>query len=84
MEYLTPLGIQQFYPDIWGAYSRQLDSQQHTIGKTHTQKIGRLQLTLRTRIKRRARQPICFSKLVLMHDTVIGLFINRDEFGRVI
>ena len=24
---------------------------------------------------------ICFSKTALMHDTVIGLFINRYEFG---
>ncbi|MGZ8919318.1 MAG: IS1 family transposase, partial [Methylobacter sp.] len=25
---------------------------------------------------------ICFSKLELMHDTVIGLLINKIEFGR--
>ncbi|MGL5924208.1 MAG: IS1 family transposase, partial [Chroococcidiopsis sp.] len=24
---------------------------------------------------------ICFSKTILMHDIVIGLFINRSEFG---
>ncbi|MEM9219927.1 MAG: IS1 family transposase [Cyanobacteria bacterium P01_F01_bin.150] len=76
--------MQQFYTDNWGAYSRQLDSQQHTIGKTHTQKIERKHLTLRTRIKRLTRKTICFSKSVLMHDTVIGLFINRYEFGRAI
>nr|WP_256478990.1 IS1 family transposase [Chroococcidiopsis sp. CCMEE 29] len=28
-----------------------------------------------------ARKTICFSKSQLMHDTVIGLFINRFEFG---
>nr|MBW4638988.1 IS1 family transposase [Gloeocapsa sp. UFS-A4-WI-NPMV-4B04] len=28
-----------------------------------------------------ARRTICFSKTVLMHDVVIGLFINRYEFG---
>jgi len=38
-------------------------------------------LTLRTRIKRLARKTICFSKSVFMHDTVIGLFVNRYEFG---
>ena len=84
MELLTPFGIQPFYTDNWGAYSRQLDSQQHTIGKTHTQKIERTHLTLRTRIKRLVRKTICFSKSTLMHDTVIGLFINRYEFGRAI
>ncbi|CAK0754049.1 hypothetical protein CCP3SC1_220024 [Gammaproteobacteria bacterium] len=32
-------------------------------------------------IKRLARKTICFSKLEKMHDIVIGLFINRYEFG---
>ena len=32
-------------------------------------------------IKRLARKTICFSKSVFMHDTVIGLFVNRYEFG---
>ncbi|ARM35321.1 hypothetical protein B0B39_00775 [Legionella longbeachae] len=39
-------------------------------------------LTSRTRIKRLARKTICFSKSEFMRDTVIGLFINRFEFGR--
>ena len=43
--------------------------------------IERKHLTLRTRIKRLARKTICFSKSVFMHDTVIGLFVNRYEFG---
>ncbi|MGF1460096.1 MAG: IS1 family transposase [Leptolyngbyaceae cyanobacterium] len=41
-------------------------------------------MPLRTWIKRLARKTICFSKSVLMHDTVIGLFINRHEFGRAV
>jgi insertion element IS1 protein InsB len=36
---------------------------------------------LRTRIKRLTRKTICFSKSMQMHDIVIGLFINRYEFG---
>ncbi|MEM9503836.1 MAG: IS1 family transposase [Cyanobacteria bacterium P01_E01_bin.43] len=36
----------------WGAYLRQLGSQQHTVGKTNTQRIERKQLTRRTRIQR--------------------------------
>ncbi|WP_287454181.1 hypothetical protein [Leptolyngbya sp. UWPOB_LEPTO1] len=27
---------------------------------------------------------MCFSKTEKMHDTVIGLFINRHEFGRAV
>ncbi|HEY9655578.1 MAG TPA: IS1 family transposase, partial [Crinalium sp.] len=33
------------------------------------------------RIKRLARKTICFSKSAWLHDVVIGLFINRYEFG---
>ena len=42
---------------------------------------GNRVLTLRTRIKRLARKTICFSKSIQMHDIVIGLFVNRYEFG---
>ena len=48
------------------------------------QKIERKHLTLRTRIKRLQRKTICFSKIVPMHDLVIGLYINKYEFGREI
>ena len=78
---LSPFGITRFYTDKWGAYTRHLEAETHRIGKILTQKIERKHLTLRTRLKRLARKSICFSKSVLMHDTVIGLFINREEFG---
>jgi insertion element IS1 protein InsB len=81
---LAPFLIGQFYTDGWGAYPRLLDEQQHTVGKTNTQRIERKHLTLRTRIKRLARKTICFSKTEEMHDAVIGLFINRYEFGQAI
>ena len=38
-------------------------------------------IRLRTRLKRLVRRTICFSKTERMHDLVIGLFINRYEFG---
>lgn len=79
---LAPFSIRQFYTDSWGAYLRLLDSSEHIVGKTNTQKIERKHLTLRTRIKRLARKTICFSKSIWLHDAVIGLFINRYEFGR--
>jgi insertion element IS1 protein InsB len=80
---LKPFGIQKFYSDDWGAYERNLEKHSHEVGKTNTQKIERKHLTLRTRIKRLARKTICFSKTLLMHDLVIGLFINVHEFGLV-
>lgn len=81
---LRPFGIVKFYTDDWGSYERNLAPGNHEIGKKNTQKIERKHLTLRTRIKRLARKTICFSKSEKMHDIVIGLFINRYEFGLVI
>jgi insertion element IS1 protein InsB len=78
---LEPFGITRFYTDGWGAYERHIAPEQHTIGKAHTQKIESKHINLRTRIKRLVRRTICFSKTTTMHDLVIGLFINRYEFG---
>ena len=80
-ELLAPFGITHFYTDGWGAYRRHLDPCTHTVGKQQTQKIERKHLTLRTRIKRLTRKTICFSRSIRMHDLVVGLFINRYEFG---
>jgi insertion element IS1 protein InsB len=77
----APLGMTRFYTDDWGTDPRHLTPAQHVIGKKYTQKIARKHLTLRTRIKRLARKTICFSQSVQMHDLVIGLFVNRSEFG---
>jgi len=30
------------------------------------------------------RKTICFSKSMLLHDIVIGLFVNRYEFGMLV
>jgi insertion element IS1 protein InsB len=78
---LKPFGLVHFYTDAAGVYDRHLPAPAHTIGKVPTQQIERKHLTLRTRIKRLARKTLCFSKSVCMHDTVIGLFVNRYEFG---
>ena len=78
---LEPFGIRRFYTDGWGAYERHIDPAQHEVGKANTQKIESKHINLRTRIKRLVRRTICFSKTTTMHDLVIGLFINRYEFG---
>jgi insertion element IS1 protein InsB len=80
-ELLEPFGITRFYTDGWGAYERHVDAEQHMVGKEHMQKIESKHINLRTRIKRLVRRTICFSKTEQMHDLVIGLFINRYEFG---
>ena len=78
---LAPFGITRFYTDGWGAYERHIDPKQHEVGKENTQKIESKHINLRTRMKRLVRRTICFSKTTTMHDLVIGLFINRYEFG---
>jgi len=81
---LEPFGITRYFTDGWGAYERHVEAEQHTVGKANTQKIESKHINLRTRIKRLVRRTICFSKTEHMHDVVIGLFINRYEFGRPI
>ena len=78
---LKPFGLVHFYTEAARVYERHLPAAAHTVGKINTQQIERKHLTLRTRIKRLARKTMCFSKSVFMHDTVIGLFVNRYEFG---
>ena len=77
---LSAFDIRCYYTDDWGAYERHLDPEQHRVGKRNTQKIERKNLNFRIWIKRLARKMICFSKSEVMHDTVIGLLINKVEF----
>jgi insertion element IS1 protein InsB len=80
-ELWEPFGITHFYTDGWGAYERHIAPVQHHVGKENTQKIESNHLNLRTRIKRLVRRTLCFSTTTTMHDLVLGLFINRYEFG---
>ena len=78
---MKPFKVKLCFSDNWQAYSAYIPEEHHQIGKRNTQKIERKFLTFRTRVKRLCRRTICFSKDIGMHDTVIGLFINRHEFG---
>jgi insertion element IS1 protein InsB len=81
---LEPCGISRRYTDGWGTYERHMDAAQHTVGQEHMRRIESKHMNLRARIKRLVRRTICFSKPERMHDLVIGLVVNRYEFGRVI
>ena len=78
---LEPFGITKFYTDGWGAYERHIEAEKHQVGKENTQQIESKHINMRTRMKRLVRRTMCFSKTEQMHDLVIGLFINRYEFG---
>ena len=71
-ERLDPFGLTHDSTDKWGAYTRHLDPEQHTIRKRGTQKIECPHLTLCARIQRLVRQTICCSKSTQMYDIVIG------------
>lgn len=77
---LEPFGISRFYTDAARVYQRHLALENHEIGKKNTQTIERKHLTLRTQLKGLACNTIYFSKSI-MHALVLGLFINRYEFG---
>jgi insertion element IS1 protein InsB len=79
---LESFGIRRLFTDRWGAYARHLAPETHMPGKRNTQQIERKHLTLRARIKRLARKTICFSRSCVMHELVLGLYLNRVEFGR--
>ena len=78
---LTPFGVTRYYTDKAGVYQRFLPHTQHTVGELTMQKIERKHLTLRTRLKRLARKTLCFSRSRVMHDLLIGLYMNRVEFS---
>jgi insertion element IS1 protein InsB len=76
--------MRQFYTGGAEVYHRDLGPEQHTVGKTQTQKIERKHLTFRTRLKRFMRKTSYFSQSMRLHDIVIGLLVNRDEFGMLV
>jgi insertion element IS1 protein InsB len=78
---LEPYGITRFYTDGWGTYERHLDPAQHPVGTQYMQTIESKHINLRTRLTRLVRRTICCSKTTTMHDLVMGLFMNRYEFG---
>ena len=75
------LSVVRWITDAWWAYFDCLDQSLRIERKALLQSLERKHLTLRTRIKRLARRTICFSKSVLVHDTLIGLFINHYFFN---
>jgi insertion element IS1 protein InsB len=81
MALIDDLGIEMHYTDRLNIYKGFFESSKHGISKYKMQRVERLHLTYRTRVKRLTRKTICYSKSILMHDTVIGLFINQYLFG---
>ena len=81
----VPAGLKDDVRAVWhhAPLYRQLESLRASRGGRQAHG-GERHTNLRTWIKRLARRTNCFSKTQRMHDLVIGLFINRYEFGRPI
>lgn len=74
---LNNFPVKHIYTDNWQSYSKYIPEEMHKVGKSDTWKIERLNLNFRTHLKRLSRKTICFSKSTLVHDNVIGMYINR-------
>jgi insertion element IS1 protein InsB len=81
MALVDDLNISLHYTDKLNIYKAFFSVDEHAVSKFKMQRIERLHLTYRTRIKRLNRKTICFSKCTEMHDLVIGIFINQYLFN---
>ena len=72
--------IRSYSTDNWQSYAKYFPVTQHHIGKDQTWRIERTNLNFRTHLKRLHRKTICFSKDETLHDTVIGLYIERHHY----
>ncbi|CDH04904.1 Insertion element IS1 (fragment) [Xenorhabdus bovienii str. oregonense] len=79
MALLASFEIQYYCTDNYAVYDC-LPERTHLRGKKFTQRIERMNLTLRTRIKRLNRKTICYSKSEILHDKIIGTFIEREYY----
>jgi insertion element IS1 protein InsB len=79
---LKAFNISRYYTDDRWAYECHLDAGGREVGKRNTQKIERKNLTTGPGSNGGLHRSICFSTLEKMHDIVIGLLINKVEFGR--
>ncbi len=63
LQLVEHLPISHIFTDDWQAYKRCLTHVNHTVSKKFTQNIERMNLNLRTHIKRLARKTICFFQI---------------------
>jgi insertion element IS1 protein InsB len=80
LKQLAAFTVVLWYTDRLSAY-RLLPSARHLVNKHFTQGIERMNLTLRTRLKRLNRKTIGYSKSVELHEKVIGTFIEHEYYG---
>lgn len=58
----------------------ELPEAKHIVGKLYTQRTERENLTLRNRPEPLNRKTLGYSRLPAMHDRIIGIFIEREDY----
>ena len=72
------LPLRLCYTDGLAAYARRLAPvYEQVVEAGQTWRIERRNLNLRTHLKRLSRKTLCFSKSEVVHDHVIGMYIER-------
>lgn len=66
--------------DGWPLYECRLKEELYVISKRYSQRIERHNLNLRQHLARLARKSLSFSKLVELHDKVIGHYLNMRHY----
>ena len=79
MNKLKGFNVKLWCTDNFVAYKK-IPSNKHLVGKLYTQAIERMNLNLRTRIKRLNRKTISYSKSIDLHDKIISTFIEREHY----
>jgi len=69
--------VRAYRTDQWPTYARFFPRRRHHTSKEGTCRIERNHLNFRTRVKRRQRRPICYSRSADMHDAVIKLYVHH-------
>jgi insertion element IS1 protein InsB len=69
--------IKKYFTDHLDYYKTLLPASGHVPGKSQTWQIERKNLNFRTHLKRLNRRTMCYSKNELIHDNVIGMYIEH-------
>ncbi|MDE1482074.1 IS1 family transposase [Xenorhabdus bovienii] len=81
LDLLTPFNIRFITTNGWGSYTREVEPEKHLAGKIFTQRIERYNLNLCIHIKRLARKTICYSRLIEIHEKLIGAYIEKHHYN---
>ena len=77
---LKLLDIDFFLTDEWEAFGSVLPKTKHIAGKTFTNAIEGINTFFRTRVRRRIRRTVCFSKKLIYHYSTIKIVIyHRNQ-----